>query len=87
MEQLLAINTSLQEDGSGVEETKETKLDKPCPAVISTNMSSVCEEHVQEATFAFPLVSLVLNVVDYIDEVSVFEYSPPKTLDTAQSSP
>ena len=66
MEQVLAINNSLEEARSDV---KETRSDQPFLAVININMSSGCEQRVDEGTFT---VSFSNNVVDYIDEVSIY---------------
>ena len=65
LEEVLAINNSLEEARSYVE---ETELDKPYLAVISINMSSGCEEIVQAR--AIDLAIFSHTVIDYIDEVS-----------------
>ena len=65
---MLALNDSQEEARSNA---NETKLDKPSPALISINMSGVCEDSVLENSPAGNLGFVTHNTVPYVDEVGV----------------
>ena len=65
MEQVLAINNSLREARSFVD---DTKFNKPYSALLSINISSDCEESVQGTPFT---IASSHTAIDYIDEVCI----------------